>query len=347
MCVTTNGLFAGVYGPYDARKNDADILAEIMEQQGNIFQNLREGDVMVLDRGFRDCVRKLQERRFVVKIPTFTKNSSTQLTRTEANNSRMVTKVRFVVEVRNSHIKNIWKHLDGVKNYQSIPYLKHDFRIGAALVNAFCSKIESDQNDWEIVANQMLTQFDEKNVLTRNVFRIPDSAFKAVNNLTIYPKLEIKDLKCISQGSYQINQARSYCQSHLKANNGNFVTKICCAETCRKYCSSILEKDSNPLLLMANISSRFQSSKIRKTHVLLDLNARGIAMVIAYCCTCPNGLRTVGCCSHVMAIVWYTLYIEKQRIPLPSKNLDHILDEITSNSEIDDIEQASDQTDHE
>ncbi|CAF0859191.1 unnamed protein product, partial [Didymodactylos carnosus] len=27
--------------------------------------------------------------------------------------------------------------------------------------------------------------------------------------------------------------------------------------------------------------------------------------VSGYCCECPNGNRTVGCCSHVPSILWY------------------------------------------
>lgn len=259
MCVTTNGLIVGAYGPYNAKTNDSAILNQIMLEPGNIFQVLHDGDVMIVDRGFRDCVNELQNH-YIVKIPALAKNSNDQLTTKQANESRAVTKTRFVVENRNSHIKTKWTHLNGMTCYQSIPHLMKDFRISAALVNAFGSKIQSDKTDWERMANQILTHFNEPNNSSTIVRKIPRTVFTPANDLTIYPKFNFNDLKDVSQGVYQIKQAPSYCQSHLKANDGHFITNVCDAENCKKYCSSILKPNSNPLLLLANLSSRFKKS---------------------------------------------------------------------------------------
>lgn len=67
--MTTNGLIAGVYGPFEANKNDATILSMIINEPRNIFEELRAGDVMVVDRSFRDCIQTLRDRGFVVKVP--------------------------------------------------------------------------------------------------------------------------------------------------------------------------------------------------------------------------------------------------------------------------------------
>lgn len=138
MCVSTNGLILGAYGPYDARKNDASILKEIMQEQGNIFDLLLPGDEVVLDRGFRDCVRSLQNRHLVVKIPAFA-GGRKQFTTQQANTSRNSTKTRFVVEARNGHIKNKWKLLKQIQIHQSLPCLRQNFQIAVALLNAFSS----------------------------------------------------------------------------------------------------------------------------------------------------------------------------------------------------------------
>ena len=34
-------------------------------------------------------------------------------------------------------------------------------------------------------------------------------------------------------------------------------------------------------------------------------NSIGYASIQRYCCECPNGKRTVGCCSHVAAVIYY------------------------------------------
>lgn len=117
------------------------------------------------------------------------------LTRREANESRLATKTRFVVEIRNTHIKNIWKHLKGTKEYQFIPHLKKDFEISAALVNEFSLKIVSDKNDVLEIADLMHTRFNQKCRLPSIVQHIPVSSYTDVPNLTLFPKFSYQDLK--------------------------------------------------------------------------------------------------------------------------------------------------------
>lgn len=326
LCVSTNGLIVASYGPFDARKNDATILLEIMNEAETVFGLLRGGDVIVVDRGFRDSIPALRSRGFIVKVPKGTQ--ANRLTRAEANESRFATKTRFVVEVRNSHIKNIWKHLSGTKIYQYIPHLKKDFEMCAALVNAFCRSIESDKNDWANIGDLMLNKLNQSNPLQAIVSRIPNGTFRNVQNLTLFPKFSYADLKQISQGSYQIRQAASYCHSHVKANNGAFMTKVCDANVCQRVCAIFLQNTSNPLLLSIDLKSRFQSNHFHKAYVLLSLDLHQKYVVNNFCCSCRHGCRTVGCCSHVMLLIWYTLHINPNQVNslFPSSNFDKIFD---------------------
>lgn len=214
-----------------------------------------------------------------------------------------------------------------VKIYQSIPYLKKDFQIYAAFVNAFCRKIQSDENDWEDIGNLMLSKMIQPNTLSCIAHRIPDTLFRNADNLTLFPKFTYRELREISQGSYQIRQARSYCQSHLRANNNRFVINVCDnVAVCRKLFDKLI-KGTNPLLLSLDLLSRFQSNKKHKVYVLLDFTDEKY-VVRGYCCSCRHGCRTVGCCSHVMLIIWYALYIDHSNVRniLPSSNLDHVFD---------------------
>lgn len=325
LCVSTNGLIAAAYGPFDARKNDATILNEIINEQGSVFQQLRAGDVVVVDRGFRDVGGALRNLGLIVKSPMGTKKN--KLSRKNANTSRLATKTRYVVEVRNSHIKNIWKSLSGTKIHQSIPHLKMDFQVCAAFVNAFCADIKSDKYNWEETGDLMLSKHEQRNILSEFVQHIPNKSFKSVNNLTLFPKLSYADLRKISLGSYQIRLAKSYCQSHLRKNNNTFMINVCNdINLCKRYFKKLL-KGSNPLLLSLDLSSRFQSGKHHKTYVLLEFFG-GKYIVQAYCCSCRHGCRTVGCCAHVMLLIWYTLYIDVNNVEkyFPSSNLDRIFD---------------------
>lgn len=53
---TTNGLVVNSAGPFNANKNDATILKELLESPGGLNSILKEGDVFFLDRGLRDVV---------------------------------------------------------------------------------------------------------------------------------------------------------------------------------------------------------------------------------------------------------------------------------------------------
>lgn len=324
LCVTTNGLILNTYGPFNATKNDAVILKEIMDEPGTIFDILQPRDVLVVDRGFKDVIPILKSRGFVIHVPKGTK--ANHLLRADANESRFATKTRFVVEVRNSHIKKKWKHLSGTKIHQFIPYLKKDFEVCTALVNAFSCKIISDKNDWNDIADLMLDKRNQLNHLQTIVHRIRDNAFTAVPNLTLFPKLLLSDLKKISQGSYQIRQSTSYCQSHLKENNNTFITKICDANICQQLCGHLLDNTSNPLLLSMDLKSRFQSNRFHRVYVLLSLDFNNKYVVNQFCCSCRHGRRTVGCCSHVMALLWYTLHIDSTTMRFPSSNFDNVFD---------------------
>lgn len=329
LCVTTTGEIVAAYGPFEARKNDASILAEIMGEEDSIFSVLRPGDVLVIDRGFRDCINALNQLGFITKIPKG--SNANQLSVADANLSRLATKTRFVVEARNTHIKNIWKHLNGTNIYQSIPHLKKDFQNCAALVNAYCRAIVSDQNDWENIADLMLNNLNQPNALNAITHRIRfhRNEFQTVPNLTLFPKFTQNQLKQISQGSYQIRQSRSYCQLHMRNNNNNFNVSIWQGKACQTLCGHLLRHGSSePLLLSVDLSSRFQSNRTHKIYILLSLDTNRNYLVNAFCCSCKHGSRTVGCCSHVMAVIWYTLHVDHDRVNglLPSSNLDNVFE---------------------
>lgn len=327
LIVTTNGYIAAAYGPFEARMNDASILKEILNAPDSIFRKLRPGDVVVVDRGFRDVNATLRNCGFVVKTPKGTKNNA--LSRADANESRLATKTRYVVEVRNTHIKNKWKKLSGTNNYQSIPLLKNDFQVCCSFVNAFCCKIVSDRNDWNAVGDLMLAKVNEQNILPDIVRYLSATSFKLVMNLTLFPKWTYDQLKRISQGTYQIRLSKSYGHSHFKANNNSFPINVCDdINLLKKYCQNKVLLGPKPLLLCLNLLSRFESNKRHKAYVLLDL-CNNEYILKAYCCTCRHGRRTVGCCGHVMLLIWYTLHIDHNNLNkcFPSSNLDHVFDD--------------------
>lgn len=114
----------------------------------------------------------------------------------------------------------------------------------------------------------------------------------------------------------------------MKANNNTFITNVCDTSVCRLLCKDLIKNSLNPLLLSMNLKSRFQANKFHKAYILLSVGLDGKYVVNNYCCSCRHGCRTVGCCSHVMSLLWYTLYIDPNNIRnlFPSSKFDNIFD---------------------
>ncbi len=82
----------------DGKNNDASIAKNIfINNEQDILNWLHDNDVVVVDRGFRDAVRTINRFGFNVQMPDFL-NGKKQMSTEEANHSRCVTKVRWIIE---------------------------------------------------------------------------------------------------------------------------------------------------------------------------------------------------------------------------------------------------------
>jgi hypothetical protein len=94
MIVSTTGYIIAVLGPYIAKNSDADIIKHMVRTNTEEFNEwVAEGDVMVVDRGFRDAKDILEELGLEVEMPSFLGPREKQYTTADANKSRLVTKV--------------------------------------------------------------------------------------------------------------------------------------------------------------------------------------------------------------------------------------------------------------
>ena len=87
-------------GPFlaDGKNNDASIAKNIfMNNEEDILNWLKEDDIIIVDRGFRDAVSTINDFGYKVQMPDFL-NGKKQLSCEEANHSRCVTKVRWIIE---------------------------------------------------------------------------------------------------------------------------------------------------------------------------------------------------------------------------------------------------------
>ena len=99
-------------------------------------------------------------------MPDLLRKNEKQLDALAANHSRLVTKIRWVVEVINTFLKNSFKALKEVPN-QSLPHTQDDYQIAGAFINRFLKRLFSDKEDHEkIVQNMKAKMFSEKTLKT-------------------------------------------------------------------------------------------------------------------------------------------------------------------------------------
>lgn len=350
VCVASDGTIICTVGPFKATENDATIMAKILPENIPAMRNFRENDVMLVDRGFRDCVEAFEERGFQVRVPSHA-GGSQQLSTIEANRTRFVTKCRFEVERINGVMKNVFKIFAKVQETYWIPHIMDDFTIAAALINRLnCLRPVRKPSDIVVdeTARKMHACLLQPNVLHEALKGasfasiIRAKKYHTFENKTAFPKLLFDDLKNISFGLYQINQAKLYAFDHIRMNDNQFILYVF-SDDYSKYWEKFKTGNRKPVLLMLNIKSRFVAARTYRSFVLFDENGHGRDVILGYYCSCKNGLRTVGCCSHTMTTVYYLGYAQYNGgIKEPSKHLRDIFNhqQVENENEIDtDIEE--------
>lgn len=330
LIVTTDGHILDIYGPYAATVSDADIMKQLFQNENNeLRQYFREGDVFILDRGFRDTTDLLRSLNYNVCKPESLEPGETQLPTLRANKSRHVTMCRWVVEVVNGRFKRDFKIVRNDFSNNAATHVMMDFRIAGAIINAFHVPI-TDRPDAPLILERALLKLNvpkvlgdyiiENNLNRRRVSFININVEQIL--LNEFPRMTKSDLILFALGTYQIKQARSYYGEHIR-QNGSFIIEI------SDDIEPVLMPTSNNemILFRGRIKSRPRSGKTYYTYILLNTSEYGWELRIhGYYCNCIVGKRTVGCCAHIMTIVWYMGWARyDNHITAPASFLDRIL----------------------
>lgn len=271
--VTTNGTFVDIFCLYKATQNDATIMKQILiEHIDTMKTKLQRNDIFMLDRGFRDCVKELQDAGFDVKMPALMQNTanwSNQLTTRQANESRVVTACRFVVEARNGHLKSIWKIFNKTWSTIEIPHLLDDLRIAAALINRFWMKIESNKNDSTEIADKMKEAVNSENAFSeltqKSIFQSKVKLCKQVDAQVVeFPVISLAELRKLELGSYQLSLTRSYIAEHFKKMGNTFELYEYPIDKIEKEIQHLLKKEHsirNVRIYLTKMFSRFRNDK--------------------------------------------------------------------------------------
>lgn len=321
LLVCCDGHIIEVIGPYAAVTSDAEIMNDMIKNVDNAFLwFFRTGDVFILDRGFRDSVANLESCGYTPHMPATKYRNETQLTTDQANKSRLITICRWVVEVVNGRFKRDFRLLRNIYNNRAAKNMFDYFRIAAAILNKYHVVIESNPH-----ASDILEIINEKintpNVLAELVNRHNYNRRRAQFTLMTadmpdfadFPRLSEDDLLLFALGIYQLKQAKSYYGEHI-LQNGSFSIELS-----NEMPNEHLEQLEGTDLWM--IRGRLQSRHVRArqyyTYIVIDRTSSGRSAIRHYYCTCVIGKRTIGCCSHIMCIIWYMSYARHLQVLLP------------------------------
>jgi len=111
LLVAPDGYILAIQGPYfsDARNNDAAmLLKEYNDDVEGMRAWFKEGDIVLVDRGYRNATDFLVGLGISYQMPAFLQRNERQLSTEDANCSRLVTKSRQIIESRNGHLKSIF-----------------------------------------------------------------------------------------------------------------------------------------------------------------------------------------------------------------------------------------------
>lgn len=341
MGVLTNGEILFTLGPFKATENDAAITEKIFTADTPCTRAFMPEDIIILDRGFRDCITDLMNRGFIVKMPTCSLKS--QLTTREANDSRFVTKVRYNVERMNGVMKNVWKIFSEVVDIRYVTKIMSDFEIGAALLNRK-SKVTEDSDEAVALARQMIHRQNRSNdiskIIDSKAFEkiMKENKYEQFNDFESCPQLTMSDLQMISLGLYQIEQSKCYISNHIHERDSDLDIHRFFPSDYADLIMDIINPDTDHLLLTMRLKSRFVSNRVYRVYLLFDKNEIGFRSVLQYCCSCKVGNRTVGCCSHVMTLLYFVCYARGHGIKEISKHLKNVFENNNWHNEIEEYE---------
>lgn len=305
----------------------------------DIWGHFETGDVLIVDRGFRDSIDKIEEKDFIAKMPSFGDNPNRPLTTEQANSSRFTTKSRFIVEVINGRIKSYFQYFNKIIQNSTVATLFADFKIACALYNATFEPFPDRTTDEMIT--RMITYLHAPNNLAHLVknenLNNQRSLFKPLEDAVVelFPNLNIDELLLYACGSYQVKMAKNYYGDHID-ENGDIHCEVVVEGylNYRQYNINIDTNDS--ILLKARIRSRHSNAVKYFVYILIHKEYTDISSIIDHYCSCKVRQRVVGCCSHVILLLWYFGHAPHlPNIPLSASPMKDIFPEDADTSDCD------------
>ncbi|CAF5064481.1 unnamed protein product [Rotaria magnacalcarata] len=103
--ILPDGYVLDLIGPFYGKHNGAAISKAILDKCTELSVLCEDNDTHIVDRGFRDVAEEFQALGYNLKMPGLLSKGDKQLSTIEANESRLITKCRWVVESFHARFK--------------------------------------------------------------------------------------------------------------------------------------------------------------------------------------------------------------------------------------------------
>ena len=248
ICVFPDGYIYEIFSYNAGTSNDASILQNLMVSIPNFSTIFKKGDVFVLDRGFRDVSSELRRRGYTVFMPALTTQRAgqqddrqtwqqssqqsrqqsgqrKQLTWQQANQSRRVTKVRWVVEAVIGRLKTQFRLMHHILQNTDIRSKNFELKICCAILNKYGQRFISDRSSSELIVERIISRMDVEQRLVnmvrnhnltmqRTMFRNLDLSSERLLN----PPLSMQEFHFLATGSYLLKYIDAYKSASKQAN---------------------------------------------------------------------------------------------------------------------------------
>ncbi|KAJ6642944.1 hypothetical protein Bhyg_07900 [Pseudolycoriella hygida] len=201
-------------------------------------------------------------------------------------------------------VKNVFPYFKHTIEGTYVPKIMRFNRVACALINKYFPPLFTDKDFHKIISEVCENHTQQSNQLKEEIDilgikRMTTRWMKASEDaVPDFPKLSMDDLKRITLGSYQLKIAEKYVECHMKEASefGIFI-----------------HRDTD-VIIRAKIQSRFSRSKTHDACVKFQKNGCDYKAIEGLYCSCKVGERTLGCCSHLTAVIRY-LGFDRHHLP--------------------------------
>lgn len=265
-------------------------------------------------------------------MPPFLDNRR-QFSTEESNQSRCITKIRWIVEAVNRRIKEFKYFANTVQN-SSLMYLQADLSIACALINRYRPPIATSKPGDLGVGKEIQSLIKKKNrietvslvrslcnhkvchlafqLLTDNNLMKRPSAWETIDHIDLiddFPMLSEEEIGDITLGS---KLQLSVFVLTLISVSGVFQLKRARSYAEEKTGTSNLTQSVTYIIQRCRLFPNIiriptqSAHKNRKTYnPTIQFSKEEI---LGWWCDCPIGSRFFGCCSHISSAIWFLSY---------------------------------------